>query len=114
MQTMSETAFRDFLKTEMKTRNFTSHRDLAAFLEIDQALVSKVMSERSPRKPGLKFLVHVAEKTGKSIQELMAMIYPDLSERTEVSPSTKLLAQQIEQSPQHIQDAIKALLRDAR
>ena len=107
----TEHKFREFLNDEMKRRGYDSARQFAEFLDVDPATVSRAVSAHNPTRPGLKFILKLAEKTGYSVQYLIALAYPDVAGETQLSPSAALLAQQIEQLPEHLQEVIRSLIR---
>jgi transcriptional regulator with XRE-family HTH domain len=111
LRAMTDYQFRNFLIDEMKRRGLDSARQFAEFLDVDPATVSRAISAHNPSKPGLKFLLQLAEKTGYSVQHLIALAYPDVAGQSDLSPSAALLAQQIEQLPEHLQEVIRSLIR---
>jgi hypothetical protein len=106
-------AWRDFLLSEYRRRDFQSYRDFGRWLDVSIATVSKALDVDEPALPGLEFLLKVHKATGVALTDLIELVYPEAVVRSDTPVSARLLAQQIEALPPDMRDAIKAIVRGA-
>lgn len=102
--------FREFLQAEVDRRHM-SYTAFADFLGVSTSTVTRILDEKSPRNPGLDFLIILAKKTNTSLTVLVEMAYPDVAGETRLSPTAAVLAQRIESLPQDLRLAIEALIQ---
>ena len=110
---MTGHAWRDFLVTEYRRRDFHSYRAFARWLDISIGTVSRMMDADDPVLPGLEVLLKVHKATGVALVDLIELAYPDTVVRSDTPVSSRLLAQQIESLPPELRDAIRAIVRGA-
>jgi hypothetical protein len=104
--------FISFLEGEIARRQMTA-RQFAIFIDVDPTTVTRALDKRHPRRPGLDFLLALAEKTRTPLSTLIDVAYPEVANNLPPSPSAQLLAEQIERLPEQYRRAIDALIRGA-
>lgn len=104
----------DWLRAEMRTRGFTSGRQIAEWLGLSHNLINGILSNQ--QRPSLPTLAVMAEKTGANLFVLVALAYPehkpDLARLTTASPGVLFRAQLIEELPEPVRDIIDGILLD--
>lgn len=104
--------FIDFLREEMRRRDFTSVRQFSAWLGMSNSMVAHVIDGR--RDPGLDFMVAVSQKTGVGLADLVELAKPGTLDHTDLSLDARILAQQIEGLEDDERAMVRAILRGAR
>lgn len=101
--------FKQFIQDEIDKRG--SQQEFAEQIGVSQSTISRWLNPKKKAEPDLKTLVKLSEVTGKSLEALVGLAYPDVSDKTQPSPSARLIAQSFEKLPEHIQRAIITLVR---
>lgn len=104
---------RDFILDEMHKRDM-SGRQFAEFVGVAQSTISRAIDEREPTGPGVELMLKLADATHTDVTTIFALAFPDVAARTKLSPDAALMAQRIEQLPEHLQEAIRVLIRGSR
>lgn len=104
---------REFILDEMRKREM-SGRQFAKLVDVSSATIVNALNEREPTTPSMEFLIKLADSTGTDLATIFALAFPEVAERTRLSPDATLTAQRIEKLPDHIKDAVNALIRGSR
>lgn len=115
-------AFKDFLKAEIKNRDWSQADLLREAKRIDpnaelgKATVSRWLDEAEPTAPDLSnlMLLSLVLKTG--IETLLSKLYPGQFYTTHfygLSADARLLAERFDQFPEFLQHTIRILMREA-
>jgi Helix-turn-helix. len=109
---VSDTSYslQDFIEDEMKRLDFTSARQLAAAMEVAPSTVTRILNRKKPADPDLETLVKLANITGKSIEALVAIAFPDVARKTQLRAKTEIMAQRFEKLDESEQRTVEALL----
>jgi transcriptional regulator with XRE-family HTH domain len=100
-------AFIDFLREEIRQRDFESVRQFAVWLGMSNSMVSQVMD--GSRDPGMGFMIALSNKTGVSMIDLVELAQPGALKQRNLPATTLILAQQIER----LGDDERTLIRSA-
>lgn len=102
--------FQDFINDELARLEW-SQRKLAEALDVAPSTVSRLLDPTEPSKPSLEILIGLSKVTGKSLETLIGLAYPDVALEMQLSPSAMLMAQRFEELPDDIQRTILAIMR---
>jgi transcriptional regulator with XRE-family HTH domain len=101
---------RKFIHDEINKRSIST-RAFSELMGISHTTMNRVLNEQPDKQqePTLDFLVKLATVTKIDLVTLMSITYPDL---IKLSPSgdARVFAEGYEQAPDHIKEAIRALL----
>ena len=106
---MNDYTFREFIQSEIDKRG--SQQDFADATGISQSTISRWLNPKKKHEPDLKTLMKLSEVTGKSIEALVVLAYPELADKTKLSASSRIVAQTLEELPESIQTAIIAIIK---
>lgn len=106
-------AWRDFLLSEYRRRDFQSYREFAKWLDVSIGTVSNMLNAESPVLPGIDVLLKVHQASGVALSDLIEIAFPEAVVRNDTPVSSRLLAQQIESLDPDMREAIRAIVRGA-
>lgn len=115
-------AFKDFLKQELKDRDWNQAdllreaQRIQPDIDLGKATISRWLDEAAPTAPDLDnlLLLSLVLKTG--IETLLKKLYPDQFYATHLaglSADARLLAERFDKYPEFVQKAILLLMRQA-
>jgi transcriptional regulator with XRE-family HTH domain len=106
------TTIKAFVQDEMKRRGIVSNREFAELCGVGHTTINRILDERDGKaeQPAVETLIKIADATGHSPITLLQLAYPGKFETSVLSPSTLVIAERIEKSPDHIQQAIRAII----
>lgn len=100
---------RSFILTEIRKRDM-SVRQFSEFVGVAHSTVNRILDENDQSTPTLESLLKIADATNTDLYALLGLTFPDIVQRTALSPDARIIAQRVEQAPEHIREAIRALL----
>ena len=104
--------FQAFL-LELLRKEDLSATALAERLDVAPSTVTRLLDAAEPSRPSVDMVIKISDYARVDAITLLGLAFPALRERMTVNPQALLIAQLFEQQPQHIQDAIRAIIRGA-
>jgi transcriptional regulator with XRE-family HTH domain len=96
MAAAKDVTFREFINTEMRSRDM-SIRQFAQFVGVDHSTLVRLLDEKHNRTPSLEVMANISKATGVNLMTMISLLFPDASE---ISGEAWLIAQQVDRLPE--------------
>jgi transcriptional regulator with XRE-family HTH domain len=108
---MATNTFKDFLAAEIKKRDMST-REFARYVGVAHGTIGRFINHppEVTGKPSVEFIEKLARATNTDPCLLLALVIPNTARHTAASPDALILSQRIEQLPEHLREAIDAIL----